>query len=78
MALPEQSDPTFEEKQRRIIEICKLLKELDYMILGFKVNNYRPVEIKSADDFDGTQLRDYVLLHRNDRDSVINSFDESH
>ena len=73
--LPEQSDPTYDEKYRRADAICKFLDEIDYDIFGFSGSDNALVNIKVVNDFDVKQRGDYILVHKNERDKIINAFD---
>jgi FkbM family methyltransferase len=74
--LPEKSDPTYGEKYRRAGEICKLMDELDYDIIGFEGKDNNLIHIKAADDFESNQGGDYVLVHKSERDKVLNAFNK--
>lgn len=54
--------------------ICKLLSEIDYVIIGFEGNQYNLVGIKVVDDFDTNQRGDYLLVHKSEREKVIDAF----
>jgi len=72
--LPEISDPTYDEKFRRSDSICKLLKGIDYEIIGIEGKQNNLIEIKAVDDFESNQRSDYLLVHKSDRANVVDAF----
>lgn len=69
--LPEETHPTYDEKHRRLKQICDLVQGLNYKILGTSSSNAAKVEIlETVDDFNGSHRRDYILVHESEVDAL--------
>ena len=72
--LPAADHPTYDEKYRRLSEICELLKGLDYRILGVGKNNASEVnQLESPEQFGDKHRRDYILVHASEADMLQNA-----
>jgi len=72
--LPPESDLTYDEKYRRGSEICQLMDEIDYQIIGIENQHNSIVDIKTVGDFADNQRGDYIFFHSSDREKITESF----
>ena len=76
--LPEESDPTYKDKNERLVAICDLLGRLNYCFLATNNEDHVRIEIiASYEQFNNEQKRDYILVHKDEAESLRQKLSDS-
>ncbi|TQV88208.1 FkbM family methyltransferase [Aliikangiella coralliicola] len=68
--IPKVDHPTYQEKYKRLVQICELLKSIDYKILGVSTSQSKIDVLDSVEQFGGEYRRDYILVHESEESQL--------